>query len=111
MKSAKAMLDELMGSTRNLTSEQKSKTRQASWKDGDQCAAYLTGMCVHDLFTNTRSDVGRCVDKHDSSVRAAYTREASDDPMYERRVETRALRMLVRIFARSTKLFVWCCFL
>ena len=51
-----AMLDELMGRDRDMLPSEKRDLPKFS--DSDVCKYYLLGMCPHDLFVNTRSDLG-----------------------------------------------------
>ena len=51
----KAMMDELMGRDRNLPEEEK---RESEFWDADICKYYLCGISPHQLFRNTKSDLG-----------------------------------------------------
>jgi hypothetical protein len=53
---AAALLDQLMGGSRNCLPGEES--HQQSWKDGNVCKFYLCGFCPSELFTNTKADVG-----------------------------------------------------
>ncbi|CAD2111336.1 U1 snRNA associated protein, putative [Plasmodium vinckei] len=55
-----SLLDSLMGKDRN---EMASK-RNYSFKDENVCKYYLIDFCPHDLFPNTKSDIGRCKSIH-----------------------------------------------
>ncbi|KAK6192197.1 hypothetical protein SNE40_003709 [Patella caerulea] len=67
---AAALLDELMGRDRNLQpSDQRTETR---WDDKDVCKYFLCGFCPHELFVNTRADLGPCDKIHDESLRKEY---------------------------------------
>lgn len=44
---------------RNLTEEEKKGYREIRWDDDDVCAYYMVRFCPHDLFVNTRSDLGK----------------------------------------------------
>ena len=37
------------------------------------CRYYLVNFCPHDLFTNTKADLGACADAHDPDIKEAYT--------------------------------------
>ena len=53
------MLDQLMGAERNVRLEERTgKTKQFS--DPDVCKYFLCGICPHDLFKGTKSDLGVC---------------------------------------------------
>ncbi|GAB68059.1 LUC7 homologue [Plasmodium cynomolgi strain B] len=55
-----ALLDSLMGKDRNETDARKKHT----FKDDNVCKYYLIDFCPHDLFPNTKSDIGRCKNIH-----------------------------------------------
>jgi len=68
----KAMLDELMGKDRNMSLDEKS-TRGEHWSDDHVCKSFLVRFCPHDLFTNTRADLGPCKGtNHDVKFREIY---------------------------------------
>ena len=45
------------------------------------CRYYLVRFCPHDLFHNTKADLGACPNLHDEAVRCKYEKEA---PSYTR---------------------------
>jgi RNA-binding protein Luc7-like 2 len=51
-----AMLDELMGKTRNANKEEQGK--KMAFNDPDVCQYALAGLCPYTLFSNTKSDLG-----------------------------------------------------
>ncbi|KAL3645169.1 hypothetical protein CASFOL_010349 [Castilleja foliolosa] len=57
MDAQRALLDELMGSARNLTEEERKGHREIKWDDKEVCGCYMIRFCPHDLFVNTRSDL------------------------------------------------------
>uniref|UniRef100_A0A3Q3EUC7 LUC7-like 3 pre-mRNA splicing factor n=1 Tax=Labrus bergylta TaxID=56723 RepID=A0A3Q3EUC7_9LABR len=57
MLSAAQLLDELMGRDRNLAPDE--KRCNVRWDDESVCRYYLCGFCPAELFTNTRSDLGK----------------------------------------------------
>eukprot|EP01099_Mayorella_cantabrigiensis_P002168 TRINITY_DN194_c0_g1_i4.p1 TRINITY_DN194_c0_g1~~TRINITY_DN194_c0_g1_i4.p1 ORF type:complete len:216 (-),score=49.21 TRINITY_DN194_c0_g1_i4:767-1327(-) len=65
----RAQLDELMGKDRNLLPSQKSRNAQLHFWDKNVCKYFICGFCPHDLFTNTRSDLGVCPYIHDELCR------------------------------------------
>eukprot|EP00117_Sycon_ciliatum_P029395 scpid74554/ scgid2566/ Luc7-like protein 3; Cisplatin resistance-associated-overexpressed protein len=69
-----AMLDELMGKDRDLLPDEKPKGPH--WDDESVCRSYLCGFCPHDLFTNTKSDLGQCPKKHEDRLREKYEQSA-----------------------------------
>ncbi|XP_075246273.1 luc7-like protein 3 [Convolutriloba macropyga] len=64
------MLDELMGKDRDLLPEEGS--RQKGFSDSEVCKYYLCGFCPHDLFTNTKMDMGPCTRIHDDALVESY---------------------------------------
>ena len=61
-----ALLDQLMGSTRNMTETEKATARPA-WEEKDVCQMYLAGCCPNALFhaSQKRSDLAPCPKVHD----------------------------------------------
>lgn len=43
---------------RNLTAEEKKAHREVRWDDKEVCGCFLVRFCPHDLFVNTKSDLG-----------------------------------------------------
>jgi len=68
----RAQLDELMGKDRNLLPSQKSRNSQLHFSDKNVCKYFICGFCPHDLFTNTRSDLGSCPYVHDELCREEW---------------------------------------
>ncbi|EDV92081.1 luc7-like protein 3 [Drosophila grimshawi] len=67
---ARQMLDELMGRNRNL---HPSEAGQAvNWEDSEFCQFYNVKFCPHDLFINTRADLGPCTRIHDEEAKHLY---------------------------------------
>lgn len=65
-------MDQLMGKDRN---KEPSERRERKWTDRDVCEHFLCGFCCHDLFTNTKSDLGPCTKDHDEDCQAAFRKE------------------------------------
>lgn len=72
MQSTRALMDQLMGKDRN---KEPSERRERKWTDRDVCENFLCGFCCHDLFTNTKSDLGFCTKDHDEECQAAFRKE------------------------------------
>ncbi|XP_022317212.2 luc7-like protein 3 [Crassostrea virginica] len=68
------MLDELMGKDRNLAPTE--KRDQVHWSDQDVCKHFLVNFCPHELFTNTRADLGPCTKVHDEALRKEYNKSS-----------------------------------
>eukprot|EP00923_Selenidium_pygospionis_P056046 GHVN01097499.1.p1 GENE.GHVN01097499.1~~GHVN01097499.1.p1 ORF type:complete len:185 (+),score=23.46 GHVN01097499.1:63-617(+) len=46
-----------------------------SWQDSEVCKHYITGLCPHDLFRNTRLFLGECTGVHDEDAKEEYLKE------------------------------------
>jgi len=75
----RALLDELMGKHRNLPADQR-PAAALKWSDPQVCMWYNLGFCPHDLFVNTKSDLGPCDKEHDDKLRMDFEVETSDNP-------------------------------
>lgn len=64
-----AMLDALMGRDRN---ELPSERQEFHFSDADVCKHYLVGLCPSTLFTNTKSDLGPCPNRHDDAMKSQW---------------------------------------
>ncbi|XP_037934771.1 luc7-like protein 3 [Teleopsis dalmanni] len=72
---ARQMLDELMGRNRNLHPSE--AVRKVNWDDPDFCQYYIVKFCPHDLFINTRADLGPCTRIHDDEAKQLYSQARS----------------------------------
>ena len=54
-----------------------SRHAQLSITDPKVCRSYLVGTCPHDLFTNTKQDLGPCPRVHNEPLKSEY--EATAD--------------------------------
>jgi len=79
MDAQRALLDELMGAARNLTDEEKKGYREIRWDDDEVCAYYMVRFCPHDLFVNTRSDLGPCSRIHDQKLKESFEKSPRHD--------------------------------
>ncbi|KAL9225229.1 hypothetical protein vseg_001178 [Gypsophila vaccaria] len=79
MDAQRALLDELMGAARNLTDEEKKGYRELKWDDKEVCACYMVRFCPHDLFVNTRSDLGPCPKVHDPKLKESFENSPRHD--------------------------------
>ncbi|XP_051122986.1 uncharacterized protein LOC127245886 [Andrographis paniculata] len=79
MDAQRALLDELMGSARNLTDEEKKGYKEIKWDDKDVCGCYMVRFCPHDLFVNTRSDLGVCPKIHDPKLKESFENSPRHD--------------------------------
>eukprot|EP01055_Gregarina_sp_Pseudo9_P000538 Gregarina_sp_Pseudo_9__537@NODE_1347_length_1671_cov_4_926471_g1258_i0_p1_GENE_NODE_1347_length_1671_cov_4_926471_g1258_i0NODE_1347_length_1671_cov_4_926471_g1258_i0_p1_ORF_typecomplete_len458_score137_97LUC7/PF03194_15/5_8e75FdhE/PF04216_12/0_0011ZnC2H2_12/PF18112_1/1e04ZnC2H2_12/PF18112_1/0_053KMP11/PF03037_16/0_04KMP11/PF03037_16/3_4e03DUF4407/PF14362_6/0_31Vps53_N/PF04100_12/0_47LPP/PF04728_13/32LPP/PF04728_13/17CAMSAP_CC1/PF17095_5/5_2e02CAMSAP_CC1/PF17095_5/0_37DUF1811/PF08838_10/5_8e03DUF len=71
MDEMRALLDSLLGVDRNALPEQR-QNRQQRFNDSDVCRYFLVDFCPHDLFPNTRSDLGPCPKIHNDSLKEQY---------------------------------------
>lgn len=73
-----SMLDELMGRNRNFAPDD-AKARELKWTDSDVCKYYIVQFCPHDLFTNTKADLGTCGKIHDDALKTKFQEEDEKD--------------------------------
>ncbi|GBP68523.1 Putative RNA-binding protein Luc7-like 1 [Eumeta japonica] len=64
----KAMLDQLMGTTRNGESDR----HGVKFYDEAVCKSFLLQCCPHEILSSTRMDLGECPKIHDLALRADY---------------------------------------
>eukprot|EP00123_Amoebidium_parasiticum_P016451 comp23436_c12_seq2/m.39056 comp23436_c12_seq2/g.39056 ORF comp23436_c12_seq2/g.39056 comp23436_c12_seq2/m.39056 type:complete len:231 (-) comp23436_c12_seq2:110-802(-) len=89
MDALRAQLDELMGKNRNGDVN----LPDVKFTDPEVCRNYLMGLCAHDLYTNTKKDLGPCNYIHDEQLKAKYEeavkkgREFDWDVAFERYLE------------------------
>ncbi|RZC32641.1 LUC7 domain containing protein [Asbolus verrucosus] len=67
---AAQLLDELMGRNRNVAPNE--KVKELNWEDPEYCKYFMVKFCPHDLFVNTRADLGACSKVHDEEVRKMF---------------------------------------
>uniref|UniRef100_A0A0N5A1R0 Luc7-like protein 3 n=1 Tax=Parastrongyloides trichosuri TaxID=131310 RepID=A0A0N5A1R0_PARTI len=68
-----ALLNELMGTRRNADI---GTNISARFDDAEICKYFLVDYCPHDLFINTKSDLGPCTYIHDESLREQYRKSS-----------------------------------
>ncbi|KAL1222231.1 hypothetical protein V5N11_026748 [Cardamine amara subsp. amara] len=79
MDAQRALLDELMGAARDLTDEERRGFKEIKWDDREVCAFYMVRFCPHDLFVNTRSDLGACSRIHDPKLKENFENSPRHD--------------------------------
>ncbi|EPS71281.1 salt tolerance protein 3, partial [Genlisea aurea] len=79
MDAQRALLDELMGSARDLTEEERRGFREIKWDDKEVCGCYMIRFCPHDLFVNTKSDLGVCPKIHDQKLKESFEQSPRHD--------------------------------
>ncbi|KAF7265661.1 hypothetical protein GWI33_020745 [Rhynchophorus ferrugineus] len=67
---AAQLLDELMGRHRNVAPNEEIK--ETNWEDAEYCSYYMVKFCPHELFVNTRADLGPCSKTHDEEARKLF---------------------------------------
>ncbi|KOS22567.1 U1 snRNP-associated protein [Escovopsis weberi] len=60
------LLEQLMGASSS------SRAAQLSLSDSKVCRSYIAGTCPHDLFTNTKQDIGPCPRVHAEGLKTEY---------------------------------------
>ncbi|KAL9081276.1 MAG: hypothetical protein Q9159_007365 [Coniocarpon cinnabarinum] len=65
------LLEQLMGE-KAMSGASQSRQPQLSITDSKVCRSYLVGTCPHDLFTNTKNDLGPCPNAHSEPLKIEY---------------------------------------
>uniref|UniRef100_A0A1B0AY54 Uncharacterized protein n=1 Tax=Glossina palpalis gambiensis TaxID=67801 RepID=A0A1B0AY54_9MUSC len=73
----RAMLDQLMGTTRNGDDG-----RSLKFSDPRVCKSFLLNCCPHDILASTRMDLGECPKVHDLAFRADYQNASKSRDFY-----------------------------
>ncbi|KAB8263888.1 hypothetical protein BDV32DRAFT_105019 [Aspergillus pseudonomiae] len=66
------LLEQLMGADQLMGTGAPSRNAQLSITDAKVCRSYLVGTCPHDLFTNTKQDLGPCPKVHSEGLKTEY---------------------------------------
>ncbi|EYE92147.1 LUC7 domain-containing protein [Aspergillus ruber CBS 135680] len=66
------LLEQLMGADNLVGTGAPSRNAQLSITDSKVCRSYLVGTCPHDLFTNTKQDLGPCPKVHSEGLKTEY---------------------------------------
>lgn len=74
LQSQAQLLDELMGKNRNVAPGV--RINSIRFDDEDVCKYALCGFCPHDLFVNTRADLGPCDKIHDEELKKQYEKSS-----------------------------------
>jgi len=91
MEDARALLNGLMGADRNAN---KKERRARKFSDDDVCRKFLLGLCPHEMFTNTKMDLGPCGKHHNEHLKEAF--EADSQHAHYRRKWRGALRVQLK---------------
>lgn len=92
-----AMLDELMGTSRN---GEKSKNSY-SFDDRSVCRAFLLGCCPYMILSQTKADMGSCNKVHDLALKADYEKALLKNTDYN--FEYDALAAIEKFVAESDR--------
>lgn len=76
MNEQRALLDQLMGLNRD---GDRPEDEVEDFRDNRVCKKFLAGLCVHDLFSNTKMDLGECAKLHLSDLKQKYDLEKKAD--------------------------------
>ncbi|KAF7591130.1 splicing factor [Aspergillus hancockii] len=66
------LLEQLMGADQLMGTGAPSRSAQLAITDSKVCRSYLVGTCPHDLFTNTKQDLGPCPKVHSEGLKTEY---------------------------------------
>ncbi|CDJ49877.1 hypothetical protein, conserved [Eimeria brunetti] len=94
MDEMRATLDSLMGRDRNEYGANAKKG--ASFKAESVCKFFLLDFCPHDLFPNTRVDLGPCDREHRADLKVAFEADPEKE-FYQALFETEFARYLQRL--------------
>eukprot|EP01134_Creolimax_fragrantissima_P006032 CFRG6032T1 len=101
MDDAKRMLDELMGRNRNATEADAPK--DIHFTDPEVCKFHLVDVCPHDLFTNTKSDLGFCHSQHLDDLKVVYKNSSQYRKLHYEEKYLRHLQSLIAKMDRKIK--------
>ncbi|KAJ5380634.1 U1 snRNP-associated protein [Penicillium cataractarum] len=73
------LLEQLMGADQLIGTGAQGRNSQLSITDSKVCRSYLVGTCPHDLFTNTKQDLGPCPKVHSEGLKTEYDTASSAD--------------------------------
>jgi len=74
MDEARALLDSLMGSHRNVDRKEARAKKGNNFKEDNICKFYLIGFCPQheDLFHSTKRDIGKCQKVHSEAMKSEF---------------------------------------
>nr|CCA22856.1 unknown protein putative [Albugo laibachii Nc14] len=91
MDAQRALLDELMGRNRD---GDKPNDEIKDYRDRRVCKYFLCGLCPHELFQNTKMDLGECPKLHIPNLRTKYEKDPKKSSGYEYELERELLRFI-----------------
>lgn len=101
MDDARALLDSLMGNTRNANKDERKKSKGGSFRDDSVCKFDLVGFCPsnENLFHNTKRDLEPCKKTHFEISRSEFNAHP-DKQKYAAQYKLELLRHLQGILRR-----------
>ncbi|GAB9467860.1 Rna-binding protein luc7-like 2-like isoform x1 [Globisporangium polare] len=100
MDAQRALLDELMGRNRDGDKPEEDIT---DFRHSRVCKRYLCGLCPHDLFQNTKMDLGECASLHLPQMRVQFERERLAQPDRDFGYDQELERDLVKFISEVEK--------
>ncbi|KAJ0397282.1 hypothetical protein P43SY_006542 [Pythium insidiosum] len=100
MDAQRALLDELMGRNRDGDRPEEEIT---NYRDKRVCKRFLCGLCPHDLFQNTKMDLGECAQLHLPKLLAAYEKDKAANSDLDLGYEMELEKDLVKIISDVEK--------
>ncbi|KAJ5273740.1 hypothetical protein N7478_008865 [Penicillium angulare] len=73
------LLEQLMGADQLIGTGAQGRNSQLAITDPKVCRSYLVGTCPHDLFTNTKQDLGTCPKVHSEGLKTEYETASSSE--------------------------------
>lgn len=87
-----------MGKDRNHPLHIRLKKRD-HFDDSDVCKYNLLSFCPHDLFPNTKADLGKCKRRHDGFLKDMFNKDENRE-LYERQYEAELKDLLERMIRK-----------
>lgn len=100
MDAQRALLDELMGRNRD---GDRPEEDVGDFRHTRVCKRFLCGLCPHELFQNTKMDLGDCAQLHTPALREAFERERLAHPERDWGYDQELERELTRLVADVEK--------
>eukprot|EP00826_Nyctotherus_ovalis_P018233 TRINITY_DN15437_c0_g1_i5.p1 TRINITY_DN15437_c0_g1~~TRINITY_DN15437_c0_g1_i5.p1 ORF type:complete len:190 (+),score=63.62 TRINITY_DN15437_c0_g1_i5:77-646(+) len=91
-------LDQLMGKDRNMPLSSRGKKKE-TFLDPTVCKHFLVAFCPHDLFPNTKADLGTCPKRHDEYYKKLFERDPNKE-VYKRKYEEELMEFLEKIISQ-----------
>ena len=98
LSATRALLDQLMGPNRNKTQDGDASS-ESRWDDDNVCPWFLCDFCPHDLFKNTKEDLGPCPHLHSPTLKEEFCKQPEKT---RNRYYMRYLRFLEGLMSKGT---------